>query len=192
MEDKQLSLFDNPIESKSSLNKVPDLVMTKSALEAWKSRIFSYQQQLNDSLHPQQSSLFDEKQTHCDEALIDPFSLQLKSMSFYRMPMSDSGDPCIYFVIDCIQPLLLYVGETKSSNYRWKSAHDCKSYLMTYVELHRKYGLDVAINVAFWWDTPASRKARLALEQSLIQRWRPPFNKEMWHLYGQPFKSIGP
>lgn len=192
MEDKQLSLFDISIKSKTSLNKFPDMAMSKEGLEAWITRIYNYQQQIKNALSPQQFSLFDEQPVHCDVALIDPFSLPLTPMSFYTMPVKDSGSPCIYFIIDCFQPLLLYVGETKSSNYRWKSEHDCKDYVMNYIELHRKYGIDTAVNAAFWWDTPASRKTRLALEQSLIQRWRPPFNKEMWPIYGQPFKSIGP
>jgi hypothetical protein len=35
--------------------------------------------------------------------------------------------------------------------------------------------------------TPADRKARLDLELSLISRWKPPFNKENWERWGQPF-----
>jgi hypothetical protein len=44
-----------------------------------------------------------------------------------------------------------------------------------------------AVNIAFFWDAPPNRKYRQKLEQTLIKRWRTPFNKEMWNLWGQPF-----
>ncbi|MEO0688447.1 MAG: GIY-YIG nuclease family protein, partial [Cyanobacteria bacterium J06649_11] len=44
-----------------------------------------------------------------------------------------------------------------------------------------------AVNIAFWWDAPDSTRPRQKLELELIQKWRSPFNKENWKLWGQPF-----
>lgn len=78
---------------------------------------------------------------------------------------------CIYFIIDNTLPLLLYVGETKQTpKARWNSTHDCKDYIKGYVELHRKYQLEVRICFAFWFDTPGDRASRLKLEREIINR----------------------
>jgi hypothetical protein len=108
-------------------------------------------------------------------------------MEFWRMPADSLGHPCIYFVIDQTLPILLYVGESCKSNARWKGVHDYKRYVEKYHDLHHKYGLERAVSIAFWFDTPADRTARLDLELSLIKRWRTPFNKENWQMWGQPF-----
>ncbi|WP_199350060.1 hypothetical protein [Nostoc flagelliforme] len=108
-------------------------------------------------------------------------------MAFYRMPDS-FGQAALYFVIDSAADLLLYVGETCQSNKRWKNAHDCKDYVASYQDMNHRYDIKTAVNIGFWWDAPTQRKARLALEQAMIQEWRSPFNKEMWNLWGQPFK----
>ncbi len=150
--------------------------MDKSALVRWKSQIFNYQQGVKVSQPPQQATLFDLAPAHCDPDQIDPFSLQVRSLSFWQYPTDSPGDACLYFVIDSKVPLLLYVGETCRSNKRWKGEHDCKQYISHYHDLHYKYGLERAVNIAFWWDTPTERKARQDLELSLILRWRSPFN----------------
>jgi hypothetical protein len=108
-------------------------------------------------------------------------------MSFYRLPADSSGEACIYLVIDSAVGLLLYVGETCRSNKRWKGTHDCKRYIENYQDLHYQHKLSCAVNMAFWWDAPAQTRARQQLELSLIQKWRSPFNKENWVLWGQPF-----
>ena len=106
--------------------------------------------------------------------------------------LPDWGDSvCFYFVIDNIFPLLLYIGETKRTpKARWAGVHDCKQYIMRYVELHRRYGLKVAISTAFEWDALGDRKTRQQLEKELILKWRSPFNKECWKCWGQPFGKI--
>ncbi len=162
--------------------------MDKDALIVWKSRIFDYQKQVRESLPPQQTTLFDLIPTHCDPDSIDPFSLRLITMQFWRMPADSPGHPCIYFVIDQTLPILLYIGESCKSSQRWKGTHDCKRYVEQYHDLHHKYGLDRAVAIAFWFDTPADRTARLDLELNLILRWRSPFNKECWKWWGQPFQ----
>ena len=181
---EQLSLFSNS-EYKTLRNQKP--VMDAYALEQWKSRVFIYQKQVRETKPPQQVSLFDLPSSHCDPEQIDPFKLHLQSMAFYRMP-DNYSQAALYFVIDSAAEILLYVGETCQSNKRWKNTHDCKEYIASYQELHYKYDMTTAINIGFWWDAPLQRKPRQALEQKMIWKWRSPFNKEMWELWGQPFK----
>jgi hypothetical protein len=161
--------------------------MDVDTLENWKARIAAYQQQVRTSQPPRQSTLFELKEAHCDPNQIDPFSLKLNTMHFWRMPADTPGYPCIYFVVDNTLPLLLYVGQTCKSNQRWKGVHDCKRYVQKYHDLHYKHGLERAVGIAFWFDTPSDRRARQDLELSLILRWKSPFNKENWERWGQPF-----
>ncbi|MEG4279132.1 hypothetical protein QUA62_16885 [Microcoleus sp. MON1_C1] len=79
------------------------------------------------------------------------------------------------------------MGEThRTPKQRWMS-HDCHSYVANYIELHRRYSLDVAVAIAFWYGAPVNRKQRLQLESELIYKWKSPFNKECWQWWGQPF-----
>ncbi len=188
MSEEQLSLFKTErsayrVEQSKSL-------MTKDDLIKWKSKIFNHQQRTLNAPTPQQTSLFDAPQAHCESDLINPFELKLHSSQFYRQ--KENGDKvCIYFIIDNTLPLLLYVGETKqTAKQRWNGTHDCKDYVINYIELHRKYDLEVRVCSAVWYDTPAERKARLKLESELINRWQSPFNQENWHRSGQPFGKI--
>ena len=181
---EQLNLFSNS-EYKTLRNQ--KTVMDAHALEQWKLRVFTYQKQVRETKPPQQTSLFELIPSHCDPEQIDPFKLHLQSMAFYRMP-DNYSQAALYFIIDSASEILLYVGETCHSNKRWKNTHDCKEYIGSYQELHYKYDMTTAINIAFWWDAPVQRKPRQALEQKMIQKWRSPFNKEMWDLWGQPFQ----
>jgi hypothetical protein len=106
---------------------------------------------------------------------------------FWRMPADSPGDACLYFVVDSAADLILYVGETCRSNKRWKGIHACKDYIASYQDLHYRYEMKTAVNIAFWWDAPVDRRARQELELSLILKWRSPFNKENWERWGQPF-----
>jgi hypothetical protein len=186
MEHQQLELFAN-IPLKSGCRTAAP-VMDARSLVQWKSRILTYQQKIRDSPPPLQTSLFQLAPTHCDPDRIDPFRLTLQSMAFYRMP-DLFGQAALYFVIDSAVGLLLYVGETCQSHKRWKHTHDCKDYITSYQDLHYRYQMVTAVNIGFWWDAPIERKARQALEQATIQKWRSPFNQEMWDLWGQPFQS---
>lgn len=183
---EQLSLFSNS-EYKALRSQKP--VMDAKTLQQWKSRVFTYQQRIRNTELPQQVSLFDVPSSHCNPEEIDPFELHLQSMAFYRMP-DTYGQAALYFVIDSASEILLYIGETKHSNQRWKGVHDCKDYIGSYQELHYRYQLETAVNIAFWWDAPVDRKPRQTLEQKMIQKWRSPFNKEMWEIWGQPFQSF--
>ncbi len=191
MAHEQLDLFNNA--TFRTTGRQEQLLMDGNALMQWKSRIFDYQKQVRESQPPQQETLFDLAglgiaPAHVEPDSINPFSLRLNTMQFWRMPADSPGHPCIYFVIDQTLPILLYIGESCKSNERWKGVHDCKRYVEKYHDLHYKHGLDRAVAIAFWFDTPTDRTARLDLELSLIKRWRSPFNKECWKWWGQPFQ----
>ena len=83
--------------------------------------------------------------------------------------------------------MLFRSGETCKSNKRWKGTHDCKRYVEKYIDLHYRYELNTAVNICFWWDAPVETRPRQNLELALIQKWKPPFNKENWQHWGQPF-----
>ncbi len=184
LEPNQLNLF--PSVTPTPARRSEPLLMSLKALLQWKSQLFDYQQLVRESQPPQQTALFDLQRTHCDPDAIDPFSLPLQSMAFYRMP-TDAGSAAIYFVIDNAIPLLLYVSETCRSGKRWKGEHGCKQYLDSYHSLHHHYGLQREVSIAFWWDAATDRRSRQELELNLILKWRSPFNKESWERWGQPF-----
>ncbi len=167
--------------------------MDKDALIVWKSRIFDYQKQARESQPAQQEALFDLaglgiSPNHIEPNTIDPFRLIPQPMSFWRRPTFDKGQACLYFVIDSADPLLLlYTGESCHSVNRWKGTHDAKRYIDNYIALHRQHQLSPAVSIAFWYDAPVGRKARQQLERALILKWRSPFNKENWQMWGQPF-----
>ncbi|WP_414756628.1 GIY-YIG nuclease family protein [Anabaena sp. CCY 9910] len=185
LEPNQLNLFSDTKPTPAL--RAETLVMSADALVKWKGQILDYQQRVRGSQPPQQVTLFDLAPVHCDSEAIDPFMLHLQPMAFYRMP-DDFGQAALYFVIDSAAELLLYVGETKRSNKRWRGTHGCKDYISSYQDLHHRYQIETAVNIGFWWDAPIERRARQALELSLIQQWRSPFNKENWERWGQPFK----
>lgn len=147
------------------------LSMDANALVQWKSQIAACQQRARESKPAIQIALFDVAPAHCDPNIIDPFSLTLQSMAFWRFPTDSTGSACLYFIIDAAMPLLLYVGETCRSNLRWKGEHDCKRYIKRYQELHYKYGLTTAVNIAFWWGAPVQTRPQQQLESALIAKW---------------------
>lgn len=183
---EQLNLFSTPELSLTPAKK--QLLMDVDQLQNWKSRIFKYQSEIRNTHNKAiQSSLFNLNPAHCDPDSIDPFSLNPESMSFYRLPSQDYSQPVLYFVIDSLSDIILYIGETKQNNKRWKNVHKCKDYISSYQDLHYRYKLSTAVNIAFWWDAPSSKQQRQKLEQILIQKWRSPFNKENWDIWSQPF-----
>ena len=185
MTGKQLDLFSQMPPTPALRQE--QLVMDLDALSKWKSQIFEYQQRVRESQPPQQTTLFDIAPNYCDPDKIDPLKLQLQPMSFYRMPTTDSGSACLYFVLDTAIGIILYVEETCRSNKRWKGVHDCKQYIENYQSLHYQHGMKTAINMTFWWEAPVETRPRQQLELSLILKWRSPFNFQNWHLFGQPF-----
>jgi hypothetical protein len=124
---------------------------------------------------------------------LNPLMLQPQSLSFWRWPEAPHRGAAVYLVIDRpdpgADPLLLYVGETGCADRRWKGDHDCKRYLSAYGEALRKAALPMALSIRFWCDVPAATASRRSLEQALIRRWLPPFNKETRERWATPFTA---
>ncbi len=38
-----------------------------------------------------------------------------------------------------------------------------------------------------WWEAPIATKPRQQLESALIAKWKSPFNKQNWDVWGTPF-----
>lgn len=189
--EEQNSLFTN-LELRDmqfSSSGLPIQQMSVTALQDWKARIFRYQTQINESAPTQQGTLFDLTPASADPTSINPFSLKQQNTEFWRDTFDDEGIAALYFVIDQELPLLLYVGETSQSNQRWKGVHDCKDYLRNYVAAHRIHNLPVRVTISFWRKAPAEYHSRQQLEQALIQKWKPPFNRESRKHWGAPFRD---
>ncbi len=191
---EQGSLFGEGIQRNSRLyDSDTNYEMGLSFLQVWKQAIAKYQSHITRAIPATQISLFDLPSSHCDPDVINPFNLPIHPVEFYRLPSTDDGDSCIYFVIDLIssfqEPVLLYIGETCQSNKRWKGAHDCKRYLLNYQELHITHKSPTQVVMTFWWESPRLVQPRQQLERTLIKKWRSPFNKENWNFWGTPFTN---
>ncbi|TVQ08135.1 MAG: GIY-YIG nuclease family protein [Leptolyngbya sp. DLM2.Bin27] len=167
-------------------NRPTGSAMPAAELQGWKQRVAQFQARVRSAPPVEQGSLFGPA-TSSPAATIDPFALPPQNAEFWRGQFQESGVPALYFVVDHGAELLLYVGETVKSNQRWQGVHDCKRYILSYIEAHRAHALTVAVNIGFWPYADCDRKARQALEQELIQRWRSPFNKENWPQWNTPF-----
>lgn len=166
--------------------------LSLAELEGWKGRVADYQQRLRSGRGESQGSLFDQVTPVAGVDTIDPFSLPPQNAEFWREHPQEAGVPALYFVVDHRVPLLLYVGETVKSNQRWRGVHDCKGYILNYVEAHRQHQLAVTVNIGFWPHADQDRRSRQALESALIRHWRSPFNKENWNLWHTPFVANKP
>jgi hypothetical protein len=181
--------------------------MARRQLLEWQERLATFQAPLwADAAagEPPQASLFGSAPAGDDgpptggdpEAqarALRPLSLPAESLAFWRWPRAPHQGPALYLVLDrpehLAQPLLLYVGETARADQRWKGAHDCKSYLAAYREALARADLGASLSIRFWCDAPAATRARRALERALIQRWKPPFNKETRGRWSTPFTA---
>jgi hypothetical protein len=166
-------------------NRPAGATMAAAELQSWTQRIAQFQATVRSGPAIAQGSLFDLSTSPADT--LNPFALPPQNAEFWRGQFQESGVPALYFVVDHEAGVLLYVGETVKSNQRWKGVHDCKRYILSYVEAHRAHGLAVAVNIGFWPYAERDRRARQTLEQALIQRWRSPFNKENWAIWSTPF-----
>lgn len=201
--DDQLLLFaPNERQDYHALESPIELLaMSADALQDWKQRIFAYQQQVKVSPPVQQNSLFEitTSPDYTDPNSINPFTLPQQNTQFWRWKAEDHGVAALYFVIDYELPILLYVGETVKSNQRWKGEHDCKRYLLNYRQAHyqvqqqaryqvqQQIQLETTLGIAFWPNAPIKTRSRQQLESALIYKWRSPFNKENWQIWGTPF-----
>ncbi|KZR69437.1 hypothetical protein PMIT1313_01124 [Prochlorococcus marinus str. MIT 1313] len=186
-------LFTNQVPS-AGLAPRQELILSRDLLQSWQRRIQGHQAGLfqGEPDIARQSSLFDsDHETVIDQ--LKPLKLTPLPLSFWRWPNSPHHGPAVYLVMDrpsgLNTPLLLYVGETIAADRRWKGEHDCKAYLAAYAEALAKAGLTNQLSIRFWSDVPESTKARRKLEQQLIQRWLPPFNKETRARWSTPFTA---
>ena len=162
--------------------------MSDQYLQKWKKKIYFYQQSALNDQHQQGYIVKERSEKLLQTDNFNPFELETHPDQFYDLPQYQNSESCLYFILDLNLPLLLYVGETKKSpKQRWTN-HDCKSYIQSYLELHRQYKLKTTIRSAFWWGVPKDRKLRQQMEKELILKWRSPFNKESWRWWGQPFQ----
>jgi hypothetical protein len=166
--------------------------LSLAELQDWKQRVADYQQRLRSGPGESQGSLFGDVSPAAGVDSLDPFSLPPQNAEFWREHPQGAGVPALYFVVDHEVPLLLYVGETVNSNQRWQGVHDCKGYILSYVEAHRQHQLAVTVNIGFWPHADQQRRSRQALEAALIRHWRSPFNKENWNLWHTPFVAGKP
>ncbi|MFM7360709.1 MAG: GIY-YIG nuclease family protein [Cyanobium sp.] len=192
------SLGDGPVEPATP----PPLL--REQLLAWQARVAGHQGPLfaGDDPAAQQGGLFDAMggavqaaDPLARAAALAPLALQAQSLSFWRWPSPPRQGAALYLVSDRpaepSPPLLLYVGETARADRRWKGDHDCKSYLAAYSEALARAGLTARLAIRFWYDVPGATGERRALEQALIRRWLPPFNKETRERWATPF-TAGP
>ncbi len=98
MKTPQLDLFTDNLISKS-VSRQKSLSMDADASVQWKTKIAAHQQRAKEN-QPEQGALFDLTQAHVDLDKIDPFNLRPFPMSFYRLPVDNPGEACIYFVVD--------------------------------------------------------------------------------------------
>ena len=171
-----------------------ELPLQREQLLAWQERLHQHQAPLfrGESGPLQQGSLFGDVSPDPVTA-IQPLALTPLPLSFWRWPDSPHQGAAIYLVldrpVDLEQPLLLYVGETKAADQRWKGDHDCKAYLAAYGEALQRCGISQRLSIRFCTDVPQATRARRDLEQQLIQHWLPPFNKETRQRWATPFTS---
>ena len=190
---------DQPQGSAAAPDHLP---LLKHQLEDWQQRLAQHQHPLFDGQRApaEQGLLFPQAQGNAGlgdpedaAAQFNPLDLRPQALSFWRWPQAPQQGAALYFVVDqpstASSPLLLYVGETGRADQRWKGEHDCKSYLAAYSEALLKANLSLQLSIRFWLDVPAQIKPRRALEQALIQRWLPPFNKETRARWATPFTT---
>jgi hypothetical protein len=183
----------------------PQLALNRQQLLSWQARLAAHQAPLFRAEPPpvgQQGQLFPigagpsagAESRDVDGASFRLLDLRGQPLSFWRWPQPSHQGAALYFVTDhpadLPQPLLLYIGETGQADRRWKGDHDCKAYLAHYSEALRREALEVRLGIRFWLDVPHQTRPRRQLEQTLIQRWLPPFNKETRGRWTAPFTAL--
>ena len=168
--------------------------LTQAFLKNWQHRLADHQAPLfrNEASEYRQGALLPIVEDVLPEYL-QPLRLEPLRLDFWSWPSKPYIGPAIYLITDqptaLCEPLLLYIGETGAAEKRWKGSHDCKDYLAAYSEALHAARLQPQLSIRFWMDVPALANARRQLEQSLIRRWLPPFNKEARRHWGTPFTT---
>ncbi len=190
---EQLALFSNTEFSSNNTLKnliyLPSINCNKVLLKS-KSRVFESQQvEKENNLIRGQTKLFDITSLPCecqlDPDTINPLSLPIKPLNFYT-ESNQFDNACIYFILDKVLPLILYIGQSKNCcrrlrtlNYSSLAAHHRKKQIDYYKNLNHENGISTSIFIARW-NLPIliKDKYRLELEKSLILKWNPLFNKQ--------------
>lgn len=194
---RQGNLFDALSGHGTPSGPAAELALSAEQLQTWQQRLAAFQAPLFAGHEPAagQASLFGGPGDgpEAQAAGLNPLQLRPQPLSFWRWPDAPQQGAAMYFVIDrppgLDQPLLLYVGETGAADRRWKGEHDCKRYLAAYGEALSRAGLEGRPSIRFCLDVPTAVKPRRALEQALIRRWQPPFNKETRERWATPFTA---
>jgi len=191
---RQGQLFPNDIYSVDKEDSSQRVKLSNDFLMDWQNKIHGFQSKLfnKQELFSKQNCLFQDDLIE-EINQLDIISLSPLALNFWRWPNSPHKGPAIYFVTDKPEnlnsPLLLYIGETIAAERRWKGEHDCKEYLASYSEALSKANIRYQLTIRFWNDAPFKTKDRQAIEQLLIQKWQPPFNKETRNRWKTPFTS---
>tara|TARA_Y100001970_G_scaffold293884_1_gene444277 strand:+ start:5822 stop:6415 length:594 start_codon:yes stop_codon:yes gene_type:complete len=169
-----------------------EVFIKKELIINWQQRIYTYQKKLFHGFDSEvnQFSMFPEEKDLLIQNL-KILELTCLPINFWKSSEKYHDGPAIYFVTDTLKDgksnIVLYIGETISANTRWKGEHDCKKYIENYQESLTLNQIKSKINIRFSLDVPKKTKARRKLEQTLIQNWLPPFNKESRHYWQTPF-----
>ena len=180
----QLELFPS-IRYKSKCSK--KILLTVPELQQWKSQIFNFQQKTRTASSIEQTTLFDLPSSHYDSDKIDPLMLELKSISLYQNPINYPKKSCLYFVVDSVANIILYVGVILCSSKVGKQEYGFKEYIQSYQSFHQDYGLQTAIKIGYVLDIPQRKEVIQELKLYFIYKWRSPFNNENCTVWGQPF-----
>ncbi|BDA71870.1 hypothetical protein CAL7716_060360 [Calothrix sp. PCC 7716] len=173
----QLSLFPQA-KFKAPIQKE---VIDAGTLQHWKNQIVEYQQQARAANVVEQKALFDIPDlSNNDYTQIDPLKLNNQVLSKFK------GTDYLYFVVDKIPGLILYIGQQKV-NKKLKKVHELSEYITSYQELHNYYKLKTSISLVSWQDVPQDKERRQELEEYLILKWRAPFNTQSFQWWGLPF-----
>ena len=182
--------FDSVFEE--SINSSRKISLSSEDVLKWQLKIYSHQKKFFAAKGKidRQINLF----TEFNNTLINkfqPLNLTPLPISFWRLSKSYHQGPAIYVVMDLFdngkKNLILYLGETIAAEQRWKGEHDCKIYIDNYLSCLNKTELTNQLSIRFWTDVPKITTERRKLEQDLIQRWLPPFNKETRTRWQTPF-----
>jgi len=193
----QGNLFEQPVAANNGLFE-HFLPLSAELLRSWQERIHQFQAPLFTSQLGHRNQQAEQQQLFPGDnpnplSGFQPLQLKPLPLSFWRWPSSPHQGAAIYLVMDrpkeLEQPILLYVGETKAADRRWKGEHDCKAYLASYQEACMSTGLSCSTSIRFWADVPQDTRPRRQLEQTLIRLWQPPFNKETRERWSTPFHA---
>ena len=190
----QGEFFDFNNVFKNSTRSIKKISLSSEEIIKWQQKIHLHQRKFfnSEKLISQQTNLFTETPENAIDRF-DPLKLTPLPLSFWRLKKSYHQGPAIYVVMDLFdngqKNIILYLGETIAADQRWKGDHDCKTYLDNYLSCLREVSLKSQISIRFWTDVPRETRARRNLEQNLIRKWLPPFNKETRTRWQTPFTS---